>query len=135
MVKDAYQPLYLRGIDLFNRCSFFTCHEVWEELWIKETGPARQYFKGLIQAAVALHHLGKGNLHGARKLAASSRGYLDPYRPTYLGLDVDQFLDDFARYVDEVLDSPAGRTAPPLETKPIPKIRLQRCISNKDRVS
>ena len=41
----------------------------------------RLFYKGLIQAAVALHHFGNGNIRGARKVYRSSRGYLEPYRP------------------------------------------------------
>ena len=39
-------------------------------------GELRLFYKGLIQAAVALHHFGNGNIRGARKVYGRSRGYL-----------------------------------------------------------
>ena len=72
-----YDPLYLQGVAYFNACEFFEAHEVWEDLWKNYSGDLRLFYKGLIQAAVALHHFGNGNIRGARKVYRSSRGYLD----------------------------------------------------------
>jgi len=60
-----YDPLYLQGIERFNRGEYFESHEVWEGLWRREPEPPRSFYQGLIQAAVALHHLRCGNLTGA----------------------------------------------------------------------
>ena len=65
MADDAYDPLYLKGIEYFNNCDFFEAHEAWEELWTEYSGPARKFYQGLIQVAVALHHFGNGNIRGA----------------------------------------------------------------------
>jgi predicted metal-dependent hydrolase len=86
-----YDPLYLQGVAYFNACEFFEAHEVWEDLWKSYTGDLRLFYKGLIQAAVALHHFGNGNIRGARKVYRSSRGYLDAYRPVCVGLDLEDF--------------------------------------------
>jgi predicted metal-dependent hydrolase len=98
-----YNPLYLRGVELFNQRRFFECHEVWEELWVAELGAQRQFLKGLIQSAVALHHLTRGNRQGATKLQASSQQYLEPYRPRYCGLDVDEFVASISRCIHQTL--------------------------------
>ena len=90
-----YDPLYLQGVAYFNACEFFAAHEVWEELWKNYSGDLRLFYKGLIQAAVALHHFGNGNIRGARKVYRSSRGYLAAYRPGRMGLDLDVFLPKF----------------------------------------
>ena len=92
---EAYDPLYLQGIAYFNACEFFEAHEVWEELWKSYSGDLRLFYKGLIQAAVALHHFGNGNIRGARKVYRSSRAYLDAYRPVCEGLNLEQFLPQF----------------------------------------
>jgi len=97
MAAEGYDPLYLRGIEEFNRGDYFESHEVWEALWKRETGSRRRFYQGLIQAAVALHHLGRGNRRGARALMARARHSLDACRPRCLGLDVDGFLADLAR--------------------------------------
>jgi predicted metal-dependent hydrolase len=88
----SYDPLYLQGIAHFNACDFFEAHEVWEELWKNYSGDLRLFYKGLIQAAVALHHFGNGNIRGARKVYFTSRNYLNAYRPVCDGLDLEQFL-------------------------------------------
>lgn len=86
---------YLEGIRLFNEREFFECHDVLEELWTDFIGPERNFYKGLIQAAVALYHFSEGNLHGARKLFRSSSKYLEPYQPRTLQLDVTRFLEAY----------------------------------------
>jgi predicted metal-dependent hydrolase len=122
--EQEYSRLYLQGIEHFNACDFYESHEVWEDLWADEQGPSRKFYQGLIQTAVALHHFGNGNIRGARKLYYSSRSYLEPYRPWYLGLDVDKFLLEFERCFAAVTAS--HEEFPQLEIEPdsIPEIRL-----------
>jgi hypothetical protein len=124
MDAAGYDPLYLKGIEYFNACEFFESHEAWEELWTDYHGPSRKFYQGLIQAAVALHHFGNGNIRGARKLFVSCQGYLDPYRPIHLGLDLDQFLLQLTRCFEEIVQSP--EEFPKLEINPdlIPEIHL-----------
>jgi predicted metal-dependent hydrolase len=121
---DEYDPLYLQGIAFFNACEFFEAHEVWEDLWKSYSGDLRLFYKGLIQAAVALHHFGNGNIRGARKVYGSSRGYLEQYRPTCVGLNVDKFLVDFDACFSEV--AATTEQFPQIELNPelIPEIWL-----------
>lgn len=92
MPHAAHDPRFLDGIACFNRRAFFQAHEVWEDLWREEQGPSRQFYKGLIQLAVCLHHFSRGNLHGTRKLCLSGSAYLEPYRPVHLDVDLDRLL-------------------------------------------
>ena len=119
-----YSPLYLEGIRLFNECEFFEAHEAWEELWTDEHGPSRKFLQGLIQAAVALHHFGNGNIRGAKKLFYTSRGYLEAYRPKHLGLDLDAFAQSMERCFADVVAS--SEEFPNIEIVPdlIPEIHL-----------
>jgi hypothetical protein len=123
MPGPDYHPLYLRGIELFNRRCYFQSHETWEELWIADRGPAHEFYQGLIQAAVALHHLSNGNLSGAKKLLDNSRRHLTPYQPWYLGLDLEHFLARLSECVEnppaDLRHGDGGATRPPL-----PQIRL-----------
>ena len=118
------EALYHEGIRLFNECDFFEAHETWEELWTEYRGPARKYFQGLIQAAVALHHFGNGNTGGARKVYLSSRTYLDPYRPAYMGLDLDAFLEQYQQCFAGILASSDDRPKVELVPDQIPEIHL-----------
>lgn len=121
----AFPPQYLEGIRLFNEEEFFDCHEVLEELWSEAAGEEKKFLQGLIQAAVALFHFGNENLGGARKLYESARKNLEPYRPVYMGLDVDQFLEEFRHCFGELLGAaeiyPRGVL---LRDEWIPKIHL-----------
>jgi len=111
----------LEGIEQFNRQGYFESHELWEALWKGEAGPARSFYKGLIQAAVALHHLMHGNAHGARKLLSGAQRHLERYRPHYLGLDVDRFLAAMKRCCDNALAGCGPTIGPSL----LPSIELQ----------
>jgi hypothetical protein len=92
-----YDPRYLAGILFFNERDFFEAHEVWEDLWADSGAPERRFYQGLIQAAVGLYHFGNGNLGGAAKLYRSSRDYMAPYLPRYLGLDTEAFWAQMGR--------------------------------------
>ena len=133
LASMSYDPRYLEGIEHFNKCDFYEAHEVWEDLWQDYSGPSRKFYQGLIQVAVCLHHFGNGNIRGARKVYLSSRNYLDQYRPTCVGLDVDQFLaqmdacfaavtasrDEFPRIEIDAERIPEIHLDPPAELPPI----------------
>jgi predicted metal-dependent hydrolase len=89
--EEPYDPRYLAGVMLFNRADFFEAHEVWEDLWMDTAGPDRQFYQGLIQAAVGLCHFCNGNVRGAIKLFHSSRDYLKRYPSPHFGLDLQSF--------------------------------------------
>lgn len=119
-----YEPRYLDGIVYFNERDFFEAHEVWEDLWGETSGPERRFYQALIQAAVALHHFGNGNLKGAVKLFHSSRNYMKPYGSPYLGLDTDRFWADMERCFHDVLaEGPPDRKIT-LDESTIPTIAL-----------
>ncbi|OGW86688.1 MAG: hypothetical protein A3C35_03810 [Omnitrophica bacterium RIFCSPHIGHO2_02_FULL_46_11] len=85
---------FKKGIALFNEEEFFECHEVIEDLWLATQDEHKDLYKGVIQAAVALHHLKNGNVSGARKLFKTSSRYLGKYTPEALGLNVEKLLTD-----------------------------------------
>jgi len=76
----------------FDQGEFFEAHEILEEFWVGYRGDDRDFHKGLIQAAVALHHLSVGNAIGAEGVGSRARGYLTPYAPHYEAVDVAAIL-------------------------------------------
>jgi predicted metal-dependent hydrolase len=124
--QSDYPELYLQGIEHFNACDFYESHEVWEALWADYQGPSRKFYQGLIQAAVALHHFGNGNIRGARKLYHSTRGYLEPYGAWHMGLNVHEFLADFERCFADVLASDEEFPEIEIQADLIPEIHLAR---------
>ena len=99
---------YRHAIDLFNEREFFACHDVLEEIWAETLGTEREFYQGLIHAAVSLFHFEEGNLGGARKMYDSTVRYLSPYRPRCLGVDVDAFLRDYEDCFSELLGPHTG---------------------------
>jgi predicted metal-dependent hydrolase len=93
MRADALQ----RGIELFNSGEFLKCHDFLEELIPFESGPSAEFFHGLMELAAACYHLKQGNIFGARYLLTSAIDLLDPYRPSYHDIDVEQLLVQIER--------------------------------------
>jgi hypothetical protein len=120
----SYDPRYLAGIVLFNRGDFFEAHEVWESLWMENSGEEKKFVQGLIQAAVALCHFCNGNARGAVKLYKSGRAYMERYDPHYMGLDRPSFWDRMEQCFAPLLAAPE----PPQGLEPqedlIPTIEL-----------
>ena len=99
---------------------YLDAHEELEELWEATHGPDADFYKGLLQAAIALHHFTEGNLDGTRKLYSGHRRYLAPYLPKHLGIDVAAFLADMQEFLRPVLRAADGeRVAFPFETRPL----------------
>ena len=115
--SDRYNPHFLQGVDCFNRQAYFHAHDFWEHWWIEEGYPADGCAKGLIQAAVAMHHLVRGNLRGCEKLLTRSRQLLAPLPVNILGFDLVALLDQVERCYRAALD---GRNEHP----PLPHIEL-----------
>jgi len=85
---------FARGIRLFNAQKFFQAHEVWEELWLAETGQEKTFLQGLIQLAAAFHHYSRGNQRGAKSLLARSLDKLARFPRSYRGLDLATLLSE-----------------------------------------
>ena len=77
---------------LFNEGLFFEVHEVLEAVWLKLGERPRPLLQGLIQIAVAFHHLENGNLKGALSLLREGGEKVRDYCPAHFGLELEQFL-------------------------------------------
>ena len=115
---------YLDYFQLFNERDFFEAHEVLEDLWIMETSPARNYYKGLIMVAVAILHWQRGNTAGAYRLYRDGMIYLEPYPATYEGFDLGPFRDRLRDLFRPLAADPKGRPpAPPESDLPVLELR------------
>ncbi|MEB3117204.1 MAG: DUF309 domain-containing protein, partial [Limnothrix sp.] len=52
---------FWQGIEEFNRGEFYACHDTIEALWVVANEPERTFYQGVLQVAVALHHLSNLN--------------------------------------------------------------------------
>ena len=86
-----------KGVEEFNTHRFFECHETLEDIWRAERRPMRQFYKGVIQVAAGFHHLRRNNWKGTVNKLESGTRYLEPFRPRYLGVDVQRLIDEARR--------------------------------------
>jgi uncharacterized protein len=78
----------LKAFGEFNRGDWFECHETLEDLWVGEEGEMRDFYQGLLQMAVALHHWRDGNFRGAQLLLEGGTSYLQRVQPVCQRIDV-----------------------------------------------
>lgn len=91
------------GVLLFNRGQFYDAHEVWEDLWRATSDPMlKTCQQGLIQAAVGLHHLGRGNMTGARSQLEKSIRNLQSGESARIGLDIHGLIGDLSTALDKL---------------------------------
>ena len=97
LCSDSPPGQLLQGIREFNRGDWFECHETVEDLWIGEVGEVRDFYQGLIQIAVALHHWRNGNFGGAVSLLKGGAGYLRAVADRCQWVDVAGLIADSDR--------------------------------------
>ena len=85
------------GVRLFNQGEFFACHEIWEELWHELRGRDHDCLQGLIQVAVAYHHLQRRNLRGAQYLSTRAALRLARCGPVFASIQVPRLCERLAR--------------------------------------
>ncbi len=83
-----------KGIELFNRGEFFEAHETIEKLWRETDGELKNFYRGLIQAAAACHHLKRGTIKGGLSVCDAAIYLLEPYAPHALGLNIQKLIND-----------------------------------------
>ena len=99
---------------LWNERLFFEVHEVLEAAWKTAAGAERQGLQGVIQIAVAYHHLAHGNPRGARSLLAEGRSRLASVPTTTLpALDVARLLAATAPWEAALARRETPAEAPP----------------------
>lgn len=81
------------GVRLFNEGHFFEAHEVLEDVWHRERGPARTFLQGLIQLSAAYHHFQNGNYVGAVELLKRGADKMRNYPSGYLGLRAGDLIE------------------------------------------
>ena len=112
---EAIERAYERGLELIEEGDYFRAHEALEEAWRAAEPSERDFFQGLVHAAVAWHHARVTGrpLACERQLEKAARR-LRLYLPAHRGLDVAALLD----HIDE-----ARRTVPALPTLRVRRAR------------
>jgi predicted metal-dependent hydrolase len=95
---EAPSGALLRAFGEFNRGDWFECHETLEDLWIGEEGEMRDFYQGILQIAVALHHWRNGNFGGAVSLLEGGTNYLRRVCPVCQRIDVAGLIAAASRF-------------------------------------
>src|SRR6266852_4662336 len=94
--------LFEQGIELFNRCAFFECHEVLEDLWKPERGPRRLFLQGVIHLAVGFYHHQQGNRIGAERQLRKGLKKLAGYLPEFEGVNTTLLSRESLAFLDQI---------------------------------
>jgi predicted metal-dependent hydrolase len=100
--REQSPPELAVAIQEFNQGLFFECHEILERLWMAEPRPIRRLYQGILQIGVGFHHLRNARYHPVCTLLVRGSGYLQPFAPACMGIDVEQLLTAAARCLAEV---------------------------------
>ncbi|MFT7678439.1 MAG: putative metal-dependent hydrolase [Planctomycetota bacterium] len=91
------------GVRLFNAGEYHAAHEEFERCWLANEAGDADFYKGLVQASICMHHLRRDNPEGATKLYRGHRRLLGAYLPTQAGLDVAALLGQMQTALAPVL--------------------------------
>ena len=113
----------LKAFGEFNRGDWFECHETLEDLWVGEQGELRDFYQGILQIAVALHHWRNGNFPGAITLLEGGTGYLARVNSICQRIDVTSLIQAGNRMREKLIDLGKDRM---MELPPelLPRLRL-----------
>ena len=111
-------PRLGEAVRLFNAGEWYACHDGFEALWHETQGPCRRTLQGILQIAVAHHHLDRGNQRGAMVLLGEGLGRLQGAGAVQFNLALDP-LRETAR--DRLLALHENRS---LADLPFPKLTV-----------
>ncbi len=106
--------IFHEGLRLFNEADWFEAHEVWEDIWVMATGPLKLFYQGLIQCAVVMEHIRRGNPRGVRAVWATAVPKFDSLPTVYQGIHIPHLLEKMKQVVTPILELPDSRFDPAL---------------------
>ncbi len=109
----------------FNAGRYFEAHEHWEEIWHGASGPARDFWQGLIQVAGALLKVQRGEPTGALKLFDRGLAKLEPLVPAGAPVDLRALIGDSRQIRAEVEADPERVRQRRIPDERFPKLRTR----------
>jgi uncharacterized protein len=83
-MPDAYKA----GLEHIRAGRFFDAHEDLEIAWRAAVPEERDFYQGLVHAAVAWYQAGRGNTVGTTRQLEKGLRRLERYEPEHRGVDV-----------------------------------------------
>ena len=112
-------PRFQAAVAQFNAGAWYACHDGFEELWHETQGPSRRVLQGILQIAVAHHHLERGNQRGATVLLGEGLGRLRGFGAVHFRLDLDHLRTTAAARLQALQSG--------TDPAPLPQPVLQPC--------
>ena len=130
---DEEARLFHKGLELFNSSEWFEAHEIWEDIWHMASGDKKRFYQGLIQYAVTIEHIRRGNPRGVRCVYQTAQTKFVGLDDVYMGFNIPKQLAELDRIVEPVLamgpkafDPATGRGQQmPVDLADAPKIELE----------
>lgn len=128
-MSDPFPPALREFVALFARGEFWESHEVLEGPWRESRS---DFLQGLILLASAWVHVRRGNPRGVAAQLRKAERRLSPYRPAYLGVDVEILLAHAERTRGVVARYPDAPPAAWPRLAPAPDLRLSAALLRGD---
>lgn len=133
MDAEEEARLFHEGIELFNSGEWFEAHEVWEDIWHHAGGEKKQFYQGLIQLAVTIEHIRRGNPRGVVQVFESATRKFTGLPEKYMGIDITSLVQHIAAMVEPIRKMPSEVFKPrvgrgldmPVDLAAVPKIALE----------
>ncbi len=130
--REEEAAIFREGLKLFNDGDWFDAHEAWEDIWHMASGDKKRFYQGLIQYAVTIEHIRRGNPRGVRCVYETCLTKFKGLPDVYMGFNIPHQLAELGRVVHPVLamgpkafDPATGRGQEmPVDLKQAPKIEL-----------
>ncbi|MFG0247825.1 MAG: DUF309 domain-containing protein [Phycisphaeraceae bacterium JB051] len=106
--------IFHEGLRLFNEQEWFDAHETWEDIWVMASGDRKLFYQGLIQCAVVLEHVRRGNPRGVRSVWKTAQSKFVGLPDPYMGIEIARLLADEYHAIQRILDLPDERFNPQL---------------------
>ncbi|MCI0350288.1 MAG: DUF309 domain-containing protein [Acidobacteriales bacterium] len=81
----------------FNAGEYYKQHDLFEEQWMKTTGPVRDLYRAVLQVGIAYFQIERGNYRGALKMLQRSVQWLVVLPDVCQGINVKKLRDDSFR--------------------------------------
>jgi predicted metal-dependent hydrolase len=94
---EPLPPLGVEGVAKFNAGEYYRQHDLFEEQWVKTSGPVRDLYRAILQVGVAYYQIERGNYRGALKMLLRSVQWLAVLPDVCQGVDVKKLREDSYR--------------------------------------
>jgi uncharacterized protein len=128
-MSDRFPDALRQFVLLFNRGEFWESHEVLEGPWRESRS---DFLQGLILVASAWVHVQRGNPRGIAAQLRKAERRLAPYRPAYLGVDLEGLLAHAERALQVALRDPGAPPGAWARLAPPPQLHLSSALLRGD---